>query len=143
MSDRLTQIVEELGIVPASARGLSEAADVAAEWINYEGIGIGDLQGLTLQALGKVKAAAPRLAETSSAELRELLATGFKAIDAGYPEGIRKLAFLERRELFRAVTVEETQLARLRAERLDFLADLLVELGVIAVKVLPLLIAAL
>ena len=142
MSDRLTQIVEELGIVPASARGLSEAADVAADWLKAEGID-DDLQVLTLQALGKVKAAAPRLAETASAELRDLLATGFKAIDAGYPEGIRKLAFLERRELFRAVTVEETQLARLRAERLDFLADLLVELGVIAVKVLPLLIAAL
>ena len=142
MSSRLDELLDALSIEKGAATGLVEAADVAADWLHVNAVD-DELQVHALQAVDKIKAAAPRLAETGTDELRELLSTGFGAQAAGFPEGIRELAYRERRKLFRAVTVEETKAARLRAERLDFLAELLEDLGSIALKVLPLLIAAL
>lgn len=139
--DRLLDQLQAAGIKSGAAE-LSEAADAAAAYFGDDEVR-DPLADQILLGIGKVKAASPRLVETGADELRELLGSAFESLDAGFPEGIRELAYQERRKLFRLVTVEETKAARLRAERLDFLADLLAELGTIAIKVLPLLIAAL
>lgn len=94
--------------------------------------------GLDILAAG-----APVFAGAAADELRDLFASGFLAADAGYREGLAELAFQERRSAMRARTRAAAERARARAERLAFLGDLLGDLGAVALKLLPLLVAAL
>ena len=101
------------------------------------------VRSLALQGVAKIEAKADRIADAAAGELRELLTQGFKALDADYLEGLRELSYQERRKLFRQITKEEAKAAKARAERLAFLAELLEDLGEVALQLLPLLIAAL
>tara|TARA_R110002072_G_scaffold35076_2_gene104170 strand:- start:22261 stop:22755 length:495 start_codon:yes stop_codon:yes gene_type:complete len=100
-------------------------------------------EGLLIGGLERIRYAAPQLGEIAADELGALLSTGWEAADAGYPEGVRELAYKARRKAFRLVTASEIAAAEARAARLEFLADLLEDLGEIALAALPLLIAAL
>lgn len=93
--------------------------------------------------LDVLKAGAPVFATAAREELVDLFTSAFRAADAGYVEGLNELAFQERRAAMRARTVEAAKKARDRAERLAFLGDLMQDLGKVAIKLLPLLVAAL
>lgn len=102
-----------------------------------------DLRRELDDGLDVLKAGAPVFAGAAVDELRDLFSAGFLAADAGYREGIAELAFQERRKAMRARTAEAAERAQARAERLAFLGDLLEDLGAVALKLLPLLVAAL
>ena len=102
-----------------------------------------DLKRELEAGLDVLQTGGPILVGAARSELRELFSSAFLAVDAGYPEGIADMAFAARRSAMRAVTVEAAGRARARAERLAFVGDLLETLGGVALKLLPLLIAAL
>lgn len=133
---------DKLEAADAGERELELAIDHARAFVE-NATSDPDLQRELEAGLDVIQTGGPILAGAARSELRELFSSAFLAVDGGYPEGIGEMAFAARRSAMRAVTVEAAGRARARAERLAFVGDLLETLGGVALKLLPLLIAAL
>lgn len=148
--ERLAAAVAKLGekgfarleAADAGERELELVVDHARAFVESS-TGDSDLKRELGAGLDVIQAGSPVLAAAGREELRELFSSAFLAVDGGYPEGLAEMAFQERRKAMRAVTAAAAGRARARAERLAFVGDLLLDLGAVALKLLPLLVAAL